>query len=286
MTRLVATVFGFLALTLPQLARAADTGVSRVRSRDGTQIVFACAGSGPELLIVHGGTGDRTRWTPMLPYLQRDLTVCAMDRRAHGESGDGASYSLAREAEDVAAVAESRGRPVAVLGHSFGGVIAYEAAFLTPKITRLLLYEPPMANADHADVLARMEGLIAAGHRDAATALFMSGVVHLTSQEIAAMRARPAWTTMVSSIGGSIRQDRALSAYRWDPVRAATLRIPTLLLLGERTGSPELRLAMRRLAGALPTAELVVLPGQEHNAMDTDRAGLADVVSRFLRAHP
>ena len=44
-----------------------------------------------------------------------------MDRRGHGASGDSPDYSLQKEAEDVAAVVDSRQGPVAVLGHSFGG---------------------------------------------------------------------------------------------------------------------------------------------------------------------
>lgn len=49
------------------LAAAPQTG--EATSRDGTRIACECAGSGPELLIVHGGTGDRHRWTPLFPYL-------------------------------------------------------------------------------------------------------------------------------------------------------------------------------------------------------------------------
>lgn len=280
----VALVVGLACFPSQSPADLGDRHVSHILSKDGTDIAVECGGSGPELLIVHGGTGDRKRWTPLFPYLEHDFTVCAMDRRAHGQSGDGASYTLAREVEDVAAVAESRGSPVAVLGHSFGGVIAYEAAFLSPRITRLLLYEPPISNADHASVLAEMDGLIAAGHRDTAAVTFMRDIVHLSAGEIAAMRARPAWAMIVASVGLSIRQDRALSAYRYNPVAARTLRKPTLLLMGERTASPELRSSMQQLARNLPSRQLVVLRGQEHNAMDTDRDGLAGAIKTFMRA--
>ena len=281
------TVARMIALVTASAMLTAATGpdspyAGEVRSKDGTRIAFECVGEGPELLIVHGGTGDRTRWTPLFSYLQRDFTVCAMDRRGHGQSADNSSYSLAREAEDIVAVVESRKRPVAVLGHSFGGVAAYEAAHLSRRIDRLLLYEPPVGLSDHAAILSRMEAQIAAGEREAATIAFFRDIVRQTPEEIASMRARPSWSAIVGSIEGSIRQDRALSANGWDAARARRLRTPTLLMIGSRTANPELRRAVENLAAALPNARIAVLEGQEHNAMDTDRPGLALVVRTFL----
>src|SRR5258705_11016923 len=82
--------------------------VSFVRSKDGTRIAVECTGEGPSLLIVHGGTGDRSRWQPLLPLFASHFTVCAMDRRGHGASEAGFSYSVTKEAEDVAAVVTSQ----------------------------------------------------------------------------------------------------------------------------------------------------------------------------------
>jgi alpha-beta hydrolase superfamily lysophospholipase len=55
---------------------------------------------------------------------------------------------------------------VFVLGHSFGAVCAFEAAFQTTKIARLALYEPPVRAGDHSATLARMEEMLRAGDRD------------------------------------------------------------------------------------------------------------------------
>jgi pimeloyl-ACP methyl ester carboxylesterase len=71
--------------------------VSFVRSKDGARIAVECTGEGPSLLIVHGGTGDRSRWKPLLPLFASQFTVCAMDRRGHGESEAGSNYSLRKE---------------------------------------------------------------------------------------------------------------------------------------------------------------------------------------------
>jgi len=262
----------------------AERSVNEVRSRDGTRIVYECSGSGPELLIVHGGTGDRRRWLPMFSYLEKDFTVCAMDRRAHGQSGDGPSYSLQQEAEDVSAVVASRGKPVAVLGHSFGGVVAYEAARMTPLISKLLLYEPPFRVDPHEATLSRMDRLIARGEQDAATVAFMGEVVSISPEELEAMRRRPSWTDLVSSIGSSIRQHRALADYKWSSAAAGAVSTPTLLLIGSRTQSPDLRWSVEQAAQFIPGSEIVVLQGQEHNAMDNDREQLAAAIMAFVLA--
>ena len=73
----------------------------------------------------------------MFPLLSPRFTVCAMDRRGHGASVDSADYALEKEAQDVAAVVESRPDTVFVLGHSYGGVAALESTFLTSRIGRL-----------------------------------------------------------------------------------------------------------------------------------------------------
>jgi pimeloyl-ACP methyl ester carboxylesterase len=277
--RLISALVALSTIVGP--AAAADHSVFEVRSKDGTPIAVECGGSGPDLLIVHGGTGDRTRWTPMFPLLEQAFTVCAMDRRAHGGSGDRAPYSLAKEAQDVVAVVEARPGPVTVLGHSFGGVVAYEAAFLSPRIMGLLLYEPPVRVDPRADALARMDILIKAGDREAATITFMREVVLVSPEEIEAMRVRPSWRLLVGSIESSIRQHRALAGNEWDPDRAKSMQVRTLLLIGGRTQSQDLRLSVQSLADALPNAKVLVLEGQEHNAMDTDREHLAAAIRDF-----
>lgn len=65
----------------PQRSSTSASQVLRVPSKDGTRIAVECGGAGPTLLLVHGGMGDRTRWTPMIPRLSSHFTLCAMDRR-------------------------------------------------------------------------------------------------------------------------------------------------------------------------------------------------------------
>ena len=258
--------------------------VTRVPSNDATLIAVECAGVGPSLILVHGGLGDRTRWAPMFPLLASHFTVCAMDRRGHGESGDSPDYSLQKEAEDVASVVDSRPGEVFVLGHSYGGVSALEATFLTDRISKLVLYEPPLLDPiDHnLAVAGKIEGLIEQGKRKEAVDAFLSEVTKQSPAEVAAMKSRPSWAGLVQTIDSHPRQMRALASYRFDPARMSLVKMPTLLLLGSDTSSPHLKQATRSLEASLPDATLVVLEGQEHNAMDSGRETLAEVLVEFL----
>src|SRR5690349_2810515 len=277
--RTLAGLLLFVALAAPGQAQ---TSISTVASKDGTQIEIECAGTGPSLLIVHGGTGDRTRWTPLFPLLAAKLRVCAMDRRAHGRSGDTLPYSLQKEVEDVVAVVAAQPGPVFMLGHSFGAVCAYEAAFQTDKIAKLALYEPPLRVGDHAQILARMEAMMRSGVRDGALVTFMREIVMLSSEEVSAMKTRPTWPGLLTTIEYSVRQDRALTQYQFDAARARTLKAPTLLMMGSKTTSPEVRRSIDSLRETLPQQTLRIFEGQEHNAMDAIPAEFAATVLSFL----
>jgi pimeloyl-ACP methyl ester carboxylesterase len=263
----------------------------RVVSRDGTAIAYWTSGVGSPLVLVHGTTADHTRWRPLLPYLEPHATVHAMDRRGRGASGDAPDYQVTREFEDVAAVvdavAEATGSPVDVLGHSFGGLCAFGAAALTANMRRLVLYEGwPSPNPDQLalppGVEARLDGLLAAGNREAALETFFREVVGMPEEEFAVYRALPAWQARLAAAHTITREPRGEQAARFDPEQAARITVPVLLLAGG--DSPEfLKAGIDTLAAALPDARIVVIEGQQHIAIDLVPAVFADHVLAFLR---
>jgi pimeloyl-ACP methyl ester carboxylesterase len=76
---------------------------------------------------------------PVLPAFEEHFSVYAIDRRGRGGSGDSQNYSIEREFEDVAAVVDSIGELVNLLGHSMGAVCSLEAALLTSNVRTLVL---------------------------------------------------------------------------------------------------------------------------------------------------
>jgi pimeloyl-ACP methyl ester carboxylesterase len=243
--------------------------LARVISRDGTPIAYESTGTGPALVLVHGGISDRTYWWSVLPALAARFTVHAIDRRGRGESGDAEAYAIAREGEDVAAVVEAIPGPVALLGHSYGGICALEAALLTDNLRTLVLYEPPLGVSFPPGFFGRLEAALAAGDRDRAIETMMAEVVGLSPAELTALRASPSWAALVSTAHTLPREVRAVEEYRFDPERFRRLTLPAVLLAGELSPEP-LRVAGMALAQrALPHARVVTMPGVGHEAVET-----------------
>jgi pimeloyl-ACP methyl ester carboxylesterase len=257
-----------------------------VTSRDTTRIAFWRSGEGPPLVLVHGATADHTTtWRYVLPELEHRFTVYAMDRRGRGGSGDGPAHSIEREAEDVAAVVDSVGGPVSVLGHSYGALCAIEAGLLTPNLHRLILYEgvPRSGSAEYrANVLEGLEARLARGDLDGMLVSMYRDVVDMPPSEIELLRSQPdAWAVRLRNAPTVPRELRTLQNYVFEPGRFAAMRTPTLLLVGSDSPGREVENATA-VVEALPNARLVSLPGQQHVAMYTAPEVFVREIVRFL----
>ena len=253
-----------------------------VASADGTAIAVWRTGAGPPLVLVHGTVADHRRWAPVLPAFEKRFTVFAMDRRGRGHSGDTVDYSLDREYDDVVAVVEAAGDDVCLLGHSYGGVCAIEAALRTDHVSKLVLYEPPMGFlASPPHVVERLQQLLEEGEHDELVAFFMLEVAGLPPDQVELLRSLPAWEARVAAAGTVPREERANREYVFEPARFQALEMPTLFLLGsESPGAFEK--AGAAVQAALPACRLVVMPGQRHAAMDTATELFTSEVLAFL----
>jgi len=260
--------------------------MDKIASKDGTLLACQHTGLGSPLVLVHGTGGSSARWTPILPALEEHFSLYALDRRGRGGSGDAPDYALEREFEDVASVVNSIAAPVNLLGHSFGGLCALEAALLTPRLRKLILYEPPIpiegVQVYPEAVIDRLDSLLAAGDREEVLATFMREVVRMPPYEFEVFRASPAWPARVAAAHTLPRELRTHERYRFTPERFRGLSTPTLLLLGG--DSPFFfKAATEMAASTLPNSRVVVLPGQQHIAMDTAPDLFVREVITFLK---
>jgi len=258
--------------------------MEQITSRDGTVIGFWRSGTGPPLLLVHGTTADHMRWAPVLPSLEQHFTVYAMDRRGRGGGGDSTDHHILREAEDVAAVMEAIGEPTFLLGHSYGAICSLEAARLTDRVRRLILYEPPIPTGlpmYPPGIPDRMQALTDRGEWEAALEVFLREVVRMPEHELDAFRQLPMWRVRIP-LAPTISREVAIDrTYRFNAEKFVNVQVPTLLLLGG--DSPQLfRQAVERIDAALPNTRVVILPGQQHMAMDTHPELFLREVLQFL----
>lgn len=259
--------------------------LDHVTSDDGTTLAVWQRGSGPPLLLVHGTTADHSRWAPITPRLERHFTVHAMDRRGRGGSGDGPAYDIRREFEDVAAVVEAIDEPVFVLGHSYGALCSLGASLLTDRMARLVLYEPPIPTGSDQyppGFPERMQAQLDDGDLEAALVGFFREVVRMPDHELSAYRQLPVWKVRVQLAPTVPREIVTSSDFTFVAREYAGMKTPTLLLLGGDS-PPMFSMAIDVLREALPDNRVVVLPGQQHIAMDTDPDLFVTEVLSFLR---
>lgn len=257
-----------------------------VRSADGTTIAYEESGSGPRLVLVHGGVSDRTYWAPVLAALADEFTIVSVDRRGRGASGDTEPYSLAREAEDLVAVVEAFDEPVHLLGHSYGGLVALEAARRTGDLASLTLYEPAIGfeGAIPEEFIAEIEALVAIGRRDDATALMMGELVGMPADVLAELRAdTAAWQPMVDSVHTLPRELRTVAGFGFDADRYQGIAVPTVLLAG-LASPPEMHVGVHLVHDAVDGARVVTMPGVDHEAVTTGPEVLVAAINDSLLA--
>lgn len=261
-----------------------------VRSRDGTQIALFRSGDGPPLVLVHGATADHTAFRVVGPMLGVSFTVFAIDRRGRGASGDAdGSYSIEREFEDVAAVAETlaaaSGGPVDVFGHSYGGRCALGAALLTDAFRRVVSYEgaptPPGSSYHPSGVADRLRARLAVEDRDGALATFLTEVVGMSAADLAAYQADPIWTVRAAAAGTILRELEAEADPAASLDRLAAVRQPVLQLLGGES-IPVFRDATVALDSRLTDSRVVVIDGARHAAHHTHPDKVVAAVRTFL----
>ena len=123
-------------------------------------------GGGPPLLVHHSGPGlDHTVIAPHLSPLAQDVRLVCFDHRGTGRSsaprGDNA-YHIDRFVEDIAALADGLSLgPFALLGHSFGGIVALHFALAHPDLlTQLILVSTPASHHYIEDVESALPELL------------------------------------------------------------------------------------------------------------------------------
>jgi pimeloyl-ACP methyl ester carboxylesterase len=242
-----------------------------VRSRDGVEISVQKAGAGPALLLIHGALLNGTiSWGAVQPKFAEHFTVYAMERRGRAPSGDAKEYSIANEADDIAAVVDAISGPVILLAHSYGALASLDALDRLKAVSHLILYEPPVtaegAMPDSDVVLANLDRALEDNDREQLVTTFLRDQVRAPVERIGTMKTSPIWPIVLQIASTLPRESRAVNTYRPSRERLANWKTPTTVLLGSMT-TGLLRDAAFFVREAIPGCRMVILEGQGHGAM-------------------
>lgn len=260
--------------------------------RAGLATIEEGAGGAP-LLLVHGFTGAKDDFAELAgPLAAAGWHVVAPDLPGHGDSHpDGAEHGFEAYAEVVLAVADDLGwERFALLGHSMGGVVAQFVAMAAPaRLSHLVLMDTSPDRVGVEEELVELACTIV--ERDGLAALLevQRAIGGPLETEIGRrVRAeRPDWQEHADakflrcSPRMYVTMARALTTAADRTDRLARLEVPTLVVVGEHDGL--LRAPSARLAAAIPTAELVVVPDAGHNPQIENPPAFLEVVTTFLR---
>ena len=263
--------------------------MSKVTSKDGTDIAYEKQGTGPAVILVDGALCYRS-FGPMQhlgELLAPHFTVFTYDRRGRGESSNSRPYAVEREVEDIDAVIQKAGGGAFVYGISSGACLALEAAIkLGGKIKKLALYEPPYNSEKDAqqawkEYRKQLAELLKADRRGDAVALFMQ-FVGTPVDQIDGMRQAPVWPVF-EAVAPTLAYDAAaMGEDRLAPVkRAASITVPALVMDGGANLAymPFMHETATALAKAIPHAQQRTLEGQTH---DVKLEVLAPVLVAFF----
>lgn len=257
---------------------------------DPAGVVYADEGSGPVLLVVHGGLSDEAAWAKVAAELTASFRVVRIRRRLYRtELPADPATDVAREADDVLALAAELAEPVVVVGHSSGAVVALETVVRDIAPFRgVVVYEPPLVLDEPvggATGVRDARVALARGRPGAALRIFITRMVGMPRAVgwlmPALVRTNATIRTFVPRQVDDIEAVNLLGN-RLDAY--ASITVPVLLLTGARTPA-HLRERTERLAAVLPAARpIAVMPTQGHGANDRAPGEVAALVRDFVRS--
>jgi pimeloyl-ACP methyl ester carboxylesterase len=156
MKKILLAIFAFLALGIgfvylfPERALQAEFArqrfmagsVVRYKTLDGERWSYLEAGHGQLIVLVHGYTGAKENWLPIIGQLAESHRVIAVDLPGWGENTPIANqdYGPLAQAARLRAFLKSENQPTALLvGHSMGGMISGLLSAENPALVQRLL---------------------------------------------------------------------------------------------------------------------------------------------------
>lgn len=269
--------------------------LNSARSLDGATISYLTVGSGPAALVIPGALSMAADYRRFASALAQHFTVHTIERRGRGlSSPQGDDYSMRKEVEDVGAIQRQTGATLLV-GHSYGGLVALEAARNQPAFTRVAVYEPGVS-INGSIPMGWMPGYQRKLAEQRALDAFIEFSLGLGPERA---RNTPPWLmklmlpffisaherrTMLGLLPQNLREHQEVARLDSSYERYRDISAEVLLMYGGKSDTRWVNLAMERLATVLPRSETQAFPKLNHFGIDKqDPAAVASAVSAFFQ---
>ena len=129
-------------------AFAQDVGEEGFANSDGVKIHYVTSGKGPLVILLHGFPDFWYSWRDQMPDLAKHFQVVAIDQRGYNKSDQPKgvdSYKVDKLVGDLESVRKHfKQDKVVVVGHDWGGLVAWTYAMTNPDTTdRLIVLNLP-----------------------------------------------------------------------------------------------------------------------------------------------
>jgi pimeloyl-ACP methyl ester carboxylesterase len=297
MVRFAALTPLLLWLVAPSSATSAPL-TKVIEVNDDVRLPYAEQGFGEPIVFVHGALSDLRAWEAVGEEIGKTYRFIAYTQRYYGTAAwkdDGKEFSVVTHADDLAKfIAAINAGPVHLVGWSYGGVVATNAAVKDPSLVRsLTVYEPTLssvlpaesekgkaAREDLGKILGPAIAASKAGDAIQAARLMFEAVYQLPAGGFDG--APQATQTMV------LDQARTLPLLFAAPSPPAitcdvlkNFTRPTLVMWGEKT-QPYFALVSKAVSKCVPRARSVVLQNVHHDGPRRDAAGFTAAILEFL----
>ena len=259
-----------------------------ISRRNGVDIYYETAGSGPALVLIHALPFDHNLWLYQVQRFSSRFRTIAMDLRGWGRSAKPhVPFTLRDMGDDVMGVLADEGIDSAVvMGCSIGSKIALMLACDHPDVFRATILvggnSGPQAQFDH-----RIKG-----YRDSAAAGTLPAyhLGHLRHGVTAGYADSPSGRYLLESfVERGAALDVECIAHVFGALTVSDLtpklpayRSPTLIVNGEHDSALK---GGTRTAGLIAQAEHMILPGAGHCCFLEDPAAFDGHVGDFLTRH-
>ncbi|MBY0595389.1 alpha/beta fold hydrolase [Bacillus bingmayongensis] len=240
---------------------------------------------GVPILLLHGGISRWEAFQTIIPELENEGHVYAIDLRGHGKSGRVTNgYHVKDYVQDIISfIEECMTEPPIIFGHSLGGMIGIQVTAEYPELVKgLIIGDSPMSLEvlkEGSEKLRKWKGIVQKGAA--------------TNQNMMAKKGEnPLLDFMIESVMLTDPQvldvmidhcDETYMGYDMNTL-LPKIQCPVLLLQGNPERNGVVRDSdVKKALGLLPNAKHVKLENAGHTLHIEDKAAVLDAIVPFIQ---